>query len=184
MLRATALVWMSYFVSLIVTESSTRRSVAAPLILPNAFASVTVPVTAAPFGITSLPSTCTGSATVAVNLSPLLFPFELTFSFSRTVSTVPSGKVTGLGAGCCVSEGGLVDSAAAGPFAASVVPAVVPVGAVGLEVSSGFLLHAAMRNAKTIMARAADFKRISTSSHQSLAAVVSEPPSAPQPWQT
>jgi hypothetical protein len=110
-----------------------------------------------------------------VNLSPGLLSFELTFSFSRTVSTVPSGTVTVVGAGGaegCVDPGAIVGAGAAAdvevPGAPPVDPVApaVPVGAVADD-CSGFLLHPATRSSKTIMAKAADFTRIVTSRYPS-----------------
>ncbi|PYV89384.1 MAG: hypothetical protein DMG90_11480 [Acidobacteria bacterium] len=52
------------------TESSLSRRTAPPLNRPRGLASTTVPVALAPDGITTLPSTSTGAATVAENDCP------------------------------------------------------------------------------------------------------------------
>src|ERR1700761_6043770 len=73
--------------------------VAAPLNLPAACASVTVPEAAAPVGTTVLPPTVTGCATVASKRSPTALVFEPSACCNRTLNTVPAGITTGLGFG-------------------------------------------------------------------------------------
>src|SRR5581483_2663419 len=79
-------------------EISLTARLAPPLNLPKGLASVTVPDADAPEGITSLPSTWTGSARVAVKDCPAWLVLELSASPRRTVRTVPAGITTGLGA--------------------------------------------------------------------------------------
>src|SRR6476660_3163906 len=59
-------------------------------------ASTTEPCAVAPFSITALPSTNTGSATVAENPWPALLFLELTVSPMRMVIAVPSAMTIGL----------------------------------------------------------------------------------------
>src|SRR5690349_11544918 len=54
----------------------------------------TLPAASAPLGTTTLPSTSTGAATLALNWSPELLSFEPTASARRTVMTVPASMVT------------------------------------------------------------------------------------------
>src|SRR5690348_13672474 len=78
-----------------VTASSVTRSTAPPLNRPRGAASATVPVAAAPAGITVLPATSTGFATVAEKLSPAWLVFDPTAWPSRTVMTVSAGTTMG-----------------------------------------------------------------------------------------
>src|SRR6266581_4593733 len=69
---------------------------APPLKRPKGAASVTIPLAALPTGITTLPSACTGWATVALKVSPLLLILDPTERPKRTVMMVPAGSATGL----------------------------------------------------------------------------------------
>src|SRR5256885_2292112 len=93
MLRATAAVWI--FMSLPFTFTELRRTWrrAPPLNRPRGCAATTVPCAVEPEGITTLPFTCTGCATVAENPCPSWLLFELSVSPRRTVITVPAGTV-------------------------------------------------------------------------------------------
>src|SRR5436305_3355061 len=88
-------------------ESSWIFSIAPPLKCPMPCASTTVPRALAPAGMTSLPSTTTGSATVASKLWPGWLIFEPRASPKRTLSTVPSGTVYVLLVRRSISPGGL-----------------------------------------------------------------------------
>ena len=61
---------------------------------PRGFASTTVPRASAPDGMTVVPSTSMGGATVALNDCPGLLIFEPTASPRRTVNIVPAGTTT------------------------------------------------------------------------------------------
>src|SRR6266478_7810702 len=87
---------MSYASPLIVTDSSARLRTAPPLKRPWGTASATLPSTSAPWGSTTLPPDSTGVVIVALKWSPVLLVFDPTVLASRTVRTVPAGRVTGL----------------------------------------------------------------------------------------
>src|SRR5437763_10625688 len=90
----TADVWMFWSLPLMATESSLTSRSAPPLKCPMAFAATTVPWAEAPRSTRVLPSTVTGSATVAEKPCPAWLDFELSVSPRRTVMTVPAGMVT------------------------------------------------------------------------------------------
>src|SRR6202790_3066079 len=73
----------------------------APLKRPAALALVTVPLACAPLGMTSCPSTTTGSTTVAEKDCPSLAVLELSDWSSTTSIAVPWGTIIGWGAGAC-----------------------------------------------------------------------------------
>src|SRR5260370_11988001 len=77
-------------------DSATERT-APPLKWPAAFASRTIPVARAPFGITILPSTSTGEATVAEKFWPEEEVLEPSASSRTTEIVVSAGTVMGLG---------------------------------------------------------------------------------------
>jgi hypothetical protein len=100
-----------------------------------------MPEADAPAGITVLPSTSTGVATVAVKVWPAVLIFDPTALASRTVSTVPAGTTTGLGASACgfdIAEPELFSAPAAG--AALLSPGAVDSGAGPEELGSDVLL--------------------------------------------
>src|SRR5207249_7516344 len=76
-------------------EISLSCSTAPPLKRPSGLASTTVPEALAPEGITVLPSTSTGLATVAEKLWPGWLILDPTDSPSLTVIMVPVGTTTG-----------------------------------------------------------------------------------------
>src|ERR1700693_3986689 len=80
-----------------VIEVNRNCNTAPPLNRPRGFASSTVPAAAAPVGITVLPSTASGLASVAVKLWPGALILEPTACPRRTVSTVPAGTINGFG---------------------------------------------------------------------------------------
>src|SRR6266849_10801985 len=88
---------MSYASPPIVTDSSARLRDAPPLKRPWGTAWATLPSTSAPLGRTTLPPDSTGVAIVALKWSPVLLVFDPTVLASRTVMTVPGGRVTSLG---------------------------------------------------------------------------------------
>src|SRR5712692_2612167 len=77
----------------IVTDSSARRSTAAPLKRPWGTASTTVPEASAPLGTTTFPPTSTGVATLELKWSPEWLNLDPTALARRTVMTVPAGSV-------------------------------------------------------------------------------------------
>src|SRR5258708_38615042 len=103
------------------TETSRTCSMAPPLKWPMPLASTTVPRAGAPASITVLPSTVTGSATVAEKSWPAWLWLELRVSPSLTVMWVPSGMTSARS-----SATGLVLSVPLGAPAAALVPPVLP----------------------------------------------------------
>src|SRR5215472_995535 len=85
------------------TESRRTSRSAPPLKWPMALAATTVPCAAAPSLITVLPSTTTGSATVAEKPCPAWLVSELSDSPRRTVMCVPAGIARGWAAGFLAS---------------------------------------------------------------------------------
>ena|SRR2546425_637808 len=77
-----------------VMDSRANRSTAAPLKRPRGTAWTTLPEASAPLGTTTLLSTSTGVATLALNWSPELLSLEPTAFARRTVMMVPAGMVT------------------------------------------------------------------------------------------
>src|SRR5260370_41986242 len=77
-------------------DSATERT-APPLKWPAAFASRTIPVARAPFGITILPSTSTGEATVAEKFWPEEEVLEPSASSRTTEIVVSAGTMIVLG---------------------------------------------------------------------------------------
>lgn len=94
-----SLVWISCSLPLISMLVKVNESTAPPLKRPAAFASFTVPVARAPFGITTLPSISTGSCTVALKACPGVLVFEPTVSSKTTLISVSAGTTTGLASG-------------------------------------------------------------------------------------
>src|SRR5262249_1652087 len=107
---------------------------APPLKWPIALASTTEPRAAAPFSITVLPSTTTGSATVAANPCPALLLLELSVSPRRTVITVPAGMVMASLTGLPAADLLPALPPAALPPAALPPEAFPPPGALGFSV--------------------------------------------------
>ena len=79
-----------------VTLASEMESTAPPLKRPADLASRTIPVTRAPFGIATLPSTSTGEATVAEKFWPAAEVLEPIASSRTTVIVVSAGTTRGL----------------------------------------------------------------------------------------
>src|SRR2546427_11057869 len=79
-----------------VTLASEMESTAPPLKRPADLASRTIPVTRAPFGIATLPSTSTGAATEAEKFWPVAEVLEPIASSSKTVIVVSAGTIRGL----------------------------------------------------------------------------------------
>src|SRR5947208_1430811 len=79
------------------TLIESRRTVrtAPPANLPRAFASVTVPLTLAPWGIATALPTSTSLATDPEKVSPGLLNFEPTAEPRLTVTSVPEGTTRG-----------------------------------------------------------------------------------------
>src|SRR5579884_237282 len=129
-----------------VTESRVRRSIAPPLKRPRGAASATVPEAEAPAGMTALPSTSTGFATVAVKLSPELLIFDPTACARRTVMTVSAGITIGLSSAAgFFSAGAFSRDCEAVWFAGALLPGAGAFAAgplLSLAGSEGFLLHA------------------------------------------
>src|SRR5690242_13576376 len=69
---------------------------APPLKRPSGCAATTVPVALEPSGITTVPPTSTGRATVAEKLSPDWLILDPNCCAVRTVITVPAGIVIGV----------------------------------------------------------------------------------------
>src|SRR6266849_3856202 len=88
-------------------------SAAPPLNLPAGFASFTMPVALAPFGMATLPSTSIGSRTVAENCWPGVLILEPTVSSRTTEITVSAGTTMGLGLGGACLTAGLAELASA-----------------------------------------------------------------------
>src|SRR5688572_9086205 len=92
---------------------SARLMLALPDTRPEPSAATTVPSTAVPFSMTVLPSTTMGSERFPLNVSPALFLPESRELDRTTLSVVPAGMVTVLGAGGFGGAAGFGLSAAA-----------------------------------------------------------------------
>src|SRR5216684_5976289 len=79
--------------------TSVSSSDAPPLKRPAGLASFTMPVARAPFGMATLPSTSTGSRTVAEKFCPGVLILEPTRSSNTTEITVSAGTTSGRGRG-------------------------------------------------------------------------------------
>src|SRR6266404_1663723 len=79
--------------------TSVSSSDAPPLKRPAGLAFFTMPVARAPFGMATLPSTSTGSRTVAEKFCPGVLILEPTGSSSTTAITVSAGTTRGRGRG-------------------------------------------------------------------------------------
>jgi hypothetical protein len=130
---------------------SAISSVAPPLKRPALCASVTVPETREPTGMTDLPPTTNGCVSVALNGSPRVFVFELRVSCRRTVKIVPAGTMIGFGCGLGDGGGGgrtcaAEVSTAGGGVACADNSGDEDGGFLELVSSTGFLLHAVSNN--------------------------------------
>jgi hypothetical protein len=111
-----------------VMEVSLSSSKAPPFNLPRGAASTTVPRTDVPAGITIFPSTVMPEVSVALKESPGELIFDPTALPNRTVRALPTGTITGCGAG-----------AAAGADEASVVAEAGAVAGVA-ELDGAFIV--------------------------------------------
>src|SRR5579875_2820131 len=111
--------------------SSLSPSVAPPLNLPAACASVTVPTTRVPAGITLSPFTVTGDESVASKRSPSSLSFEPRVCTVLTRSTVPAGTTTVAGAGGAAGAGAGATVAGVASAPGWAAEAVEPDGWVG-----------------------------------------------------
>src|SRR5581483_2621534 len=115
-----------YFLPLMVMLVRVSSRAAPPLKRPAGFASFTMPVAGAPLGITTLPSTSTGSSTVAEKVWPDVAVLELRASSVTTAIFVSAGTTmgseTGAGAraGAGAEESGEAKAEAAEPESAGV----------------------------------------------------------------
>ena len=147
----TSVVFSLYSSPCTVTVRRVTVIAAFPLNLPADLASITVPVAFAPFGITTLSPTTTGSAMEASKRSPELLVFELTDSSAVITILLPAFTTIGLGAktdrGADSGAFSALDPSGAGAFAADEV-AEFPV--FPLEETPGSVEVAELRQPKRV----------------------------------
>src|SRR6185369_11739605 len=128
------------------------RIFAFPFTLPDSSASTILPLTVAPRSMTVSPLTTTGSATRAVNVSPVLFlPVEMG-SFRKTVIAVPLGTVNVRGAAGFGASAGFaaVVFAAAGAAELDAFAAVLSAAAPVVALASGLVSFVQLTKANVI----------------------------------